>query len=109
MKPDDRAYIRCNPHRAEAVSIIGTVVDFQPGAGFMGCDLAYVRYVDPWTGDEETMPFGTVNLLAGRREELLAAAERFERQAVMLRGRHCPVDTLRLNAPRWASGRSLVA
>ena len=31
------------------------------------------------------MPFGTANLVAGSREELLAAAERFERRAAMLR------------------------
>jgi hypothetical protein len=85
MKPGDKVYIRFNPHRKDAENIVGTVVEFQPGAGFMGCDLVDVRYTDPWTGQEETMPFGTANLGPGSREELLETAERFEKQAAMLR------------------------
>lgn len=85
MKPGDKVYIRHNPHRRDAENIIGTVVRFEPGAGFMGCDLAFVRYTDPWTGGEETMPFGTANLLAGNREDLISVAERFEGQAALLR------------------------
>jgi hypothetical protein len=85
MKPGDKVYIRFNPHRKDAENIVGSVVEFQPGAGFMGCDLAYVQYTDSWTGGEETMPFGTANLAPGSPDELLAAAERFEKQAATLR------------------------
>lgn len=85
MKPGDKVYIRHNPHRDGAENIIGVVVNFQPGAGFMGCDLAYVRYTDPWSGEDETMPFGTANLRMGSRDELIATAERFVKQAAMLR------------------------
>jgi hypothetical protein len=85
MKRGDKVYIRSNPHRKDAESLAGVVVAVRPGEGFGGADLVDVRYVDPWTGKEETMPFGTASLAPGSRDELLAAAERFERQAAMLR------------------------
>jgi hypothetical protein len=85
VKAGDKVYIRYNPHRSDVEGIVGVVERFEPGSGFMGCDLAYVRYADPWTGEEETMPFATSNLNQGSREAILAVAERMERQAAMLR------------------------
>jgi hypothetical protein len=67
MKPGEKVFIRFNPHRSGAEGIVGVVERFEPGSGFMGCDLAYVRYIDPWTGEEETMPFATFNLNRGMR------------------------------------------
>jgi len=44
-----------------------------------------VRYVDPWSGEEEVMPFGAVNLVFGGGPRLLEIAERFEHLAAKLR------------------------
>ena len=85
MKPGDRIVIRFNPHREHASGIVGTVVSYEPGAGFMGTDLAYVKYTDPRDGFTETSPFGKANLMAGDREALLAMAVRHEEQAAALR------------------------
>ena len=85
MKPGTRVVIKFNPHRAGDEDIVGTVVAFQPGAGFMGCDLVTVRYTSPRDGSEHELPFATYNLFAADRAALLARAERHEEQARRLR------------------------
>jgi hypothetical protein len=85
VKPGDQVFIRSNPHRADAEGIVGVVERYEEGVGFGGCDLAYVRYADPWSGTEEVLPFGLVNLRWDGDGDLLAAAERMEDQARKLR------------------------
>ena len=85
MNPGDRVIIRHNPHHFAASGIVGTVVAFHEGIGFMGCDLADVRYVDPRDGEEHVMPFGTANLSPGEPAALIEIAERYEAAAAELR------------------------
>lgn len=80
-----RVVIRHNPHEHAAENVLGLVVDFQPGAGFMGCDLAYVRYTSPRDGSTQEMPFSTANLAPGNREALVAVAEHHEALAAEAR------------------------
>jgi hypothetical protein len=80
----DSVVISFNPHHEDSADIVGTVVSFHPGAGFMGCDLVYVRYQRPGDGAVHEMPFATYNLELGSRESLLARAARHEEQAVKL-------------------------
>ncbi len=85
VNPGDKVMIRHNPHREDASHIVGTVERVERGMGFQGCDLVYVRYVEPWSGEEETLPFAPGNLVFGRAPRLVEIAERLERQAGMLR------------------------
>ena len=84
MKAGDRVFIKYNPFCRDDEGILGEVVAFRPGVGFMGCDIADVKYVDT-DGDTQVMPFGTVNLNAGCPEELIETAHRLEEQAQKLR------------------------
>jgi hypothetical protein len=84
-EPGTRVVISHNPHHADASDIVGTVVDFQRGVGFMGCDLVSVRYVRTSDGTEHVMPLATYNLESGGRDALIARAERHEEQAAKLR------------------------
>jgi hypothetical protein len=81
-----RVVISHNPHHEGAEGIVGTVVDFQKGVGFMGCDIVHVRYVRTSDGTEHVMPLATYNLEEGGCEALLARAERHEEEAAKLRG-----------------------
>jgi hypothetical protein len=83
--PGEKIYIRYNPHRRDGSNTVGVVERVDVGTGFGGCDLVYVRWIDPWTGEEDVFLFATYNLWGGTREEVIAAAERMERQAAMLR------------------------
>jgi hypothetical protein len=85
LQPGSRVVIRFNPHHAAASEVVGEVTDFQPGAGFMGCDLAYVRYQHPGDGEIHVMPFSTANLELGDRAGLLARAARHDEQAAKFR------------------------
>lgn len=85
MKPGDKVLIRYNPHRRDADGVVGTVERVEHGTGFGGCDLVFVRYIEPWSGEEEVMPFGAANLVFGGGPKLLEIAARFERQAELLR------------------------
>jgi len=85
VNPGDKVFIRYNPHQANASHIVGTIEQVEPGAGFGGRDLVHVRYVEPWSGVEEVMPFGNTNLLLSGGPKLIEIAERLERQAGMLR------------------------
>jgi hypothetical protein len=85
FQPGSRVVIRHNPHHGDASDIVGEVVDFQPSAGFVGCDLAYVRYKRPSDGTVHELPFSTANLEAGDRESLLARADRHDQEAAKLR------------------------
>ena len=85
FEPGSQVVIRFNPFHADAADIVGTVVDFRPGAGFMRCDLATVRYQHPRDGSEHELPFATYNLDLGDRKSLLARAARHEEQATKLR------------------------
>lgn len=82
-----KVVIRTNPfHGADGEGIFGTVVRFEPRAGFMRADLAWVRYQLPRDGSEHELPFGTANLDLGDAAALLARAARHEEQAGVLRG-----------------------
>ena len=83
--PGTRIVIRFNPFHEHAKGIIGTVVAFRPGTGFAGCDLAEVKYEDPWTGEVHTLPFGTTNLSPGDPHALRILAMRYEQMAIELR------------------------
>ncbi len=83
--PGSKVVIRYNPHHEDAADIVATVVAFQQGVGFMGCDLAYVRYQHPRYGSMHELPFATYNLELGDREALLRRAARHEEQAARLR------------------------
>ena len=96
--PGDRVLVVHNPHRP-VEGVLGTVVAFRPGVGFMGCDLVDVRYEDPRTGEEDTFPFGTANLAPASRDVLLARAERLEMMAREMR-------SLARQAPRGRRRRS---
>lgn len=85
MKVGDRVVIRHNPHHPGAEGVVGTVVDYRPGGGFGGCDLADVEYEDPRDGLVHVRPFGLANLSPGNPEVLLEAAERYEALALELR------------------------
>ncbi len=85
VNPGDKVMIRYNPHREDASHIVGTVERVEHGTGFGGCDLVYVRYVEPWSGEEEMMPFAPGNLVFGGAPRLVEIAERLERQGAMLR------------------------
>ena len=85
MNPGARVVIAYNPHDERACDIVGIVVEFQAGGGFMGCDLVTVRYTNPRDGSERELPFAAYNLLPGDRASLLARAVRHEEQAIMLR------------------------
>jgi hypothetical protein len=85
FSPGDAVVISFNPHHDDAADTVGTVVSVHPGAGFMGCDLVYVRYQRPRDGSVHEMPFATYNLEPGSRESLLARAVRHEEQAARLR------------------------
>ncbi len=65
--PGSKVVIRFNPHMGHASDIVGTVLRFHPGAGFLGCDLADVQYEDPRDGTIHVLPFGTHNLDVGDR------------------------------------------
>ena len=80
----DQVLIKYNPHRHDQDGVLGRVVEVARGAGFMGCDLFYVRY-QASSGECEELPFGAVNLGDGSREELVAAALWHEQQATQLR------------------------
>ncbi len=77
--------IHFNPFHLDAADIVGTVVDFRPGIGFIGCDLATVRYQHPRDGSVHELPFATYNFDLGDRESLLPRAARHEEQAAKLR------------------------
>jgi len=81
----DRVVIRTNPHRAHAQQILGTVVGVRPREGFARSDLVDIEYEDPWTGESETMPFGTSHLSPGNPAALREMAERYEGLAAELR------------------------
>jgi len=83
--PGSRVVIAFNPHHEDASDVVGTVVKFEPGTGFMACDLATIRYVRPLDGSRHELPFATYNLEVGGRESLLARAKRHEEQAQTLR------------------------
>ena len=85
LEPGDSVVVSFNPHHDDAADTVGTVVSVHPGAGFMGCDLVYVRYQRPRDGSVNEMPFATYNLELGSRESLLARAARHEEQAARLR------------------------
>ena len=85
FNPGDSVVISFNPHHEVAADIVGTVISVHPGAGFMGCDLVYVRYQCPRDGSVHELPFATYNLELGSRETLLARAARHEEQAARLR------------------------
>jgi hypothetical protein len=85
IQPGSRVVIRFNPHHEGADDIVGEVTAFEAGAGFMGCDLAYVRYQHPRDGEQHVMPFSTANLVVGDRTALLARATRHDEQAARLR------------------------
>lgn len=85
FQPGSRVVIRFNPHQEDASDIVGDVVDYKAGAGFMGCDLAYVRYQHPRNGEVQELPFSTANLEVGDRDGLLARAARHDEQAAKLR------------------------
>jgi len=80
-----RVLIRDNPFHPEAAGILGDVVAFRAGAGFMGTDVVVVRYTVPSDGSTHTKPFGTANLELGDRGNLLARAARLEEEAAKLR------------------------
>ena len=84
-KPGTRVVIAHNPFHAAATGIVGVVARTEPGSGFMGCDLIYVRYQNPVDGEEHEMPFADTNLQPGSRDELIARAQRHEEQAAVLR------------------------
>ena len=83
--PGSRVVIHYNPHEEEASGILGTVVEFQAGTGFMGCDLATVRYTRPSDGEVRELPFATYNLRVGDPAWLREQAARHEEQAAELR------------------------
>jgi len=85
LSPGAHVVIHFNPHDESASDIVGEVVSFQPGAGFMGCDLVYVRYERPRDGSIHELPFAAYNLDLGDRESLLARAARHDAQAAKLR------------------------
>ena len=85
FKPGSRVVIRFNPHHEGADGIMGEVTSFEAGTGFMGCDLAYVRYQHPRDSEVHVMPFSTANLELGDRQALLARATRHDEQAAKLR------------------------
>lgn len=64
---------------------MGEIVEFKPGAGFMGCDLVDVRYQQPSDGAWHTMPLSTDAVGAGSRKAMLEWEERYEREAASLR------------------------
>ena len=84
--PGSRVVIHFNPHEEEASGIVGTVIKFEPRSGFMGCDMATVRYTRPSDGATRELPFGTQNLRVGNRGWLLEQAARHDEQAAQLRG-----------------------
>ena len=71
--------------RRNRITSMKPVMRFEAGAGFMGCDLAWVRYQLPRDASEHEMPFGTANLDRGDPQALLARAARHEEQAAKLR------------------------
>jgi hypothetical protein len=77
FEPGSKVVIRFNPHREHAAGIVGTVVAFHAGKGFMSCDLADVEYEDPWTGEVDVLPFSTANLSPGSPPALRKMAERY--------------------------------
>ncbi len=83
--PGSKVVIRYNPHDEDASDIVGVVTRFEPGAGFMGCDLATVRYEIPRDGSEHELPFATYNLDFGDCDALLERAARHEEQAARFR------------------------
>ena len=85
MRPGSKVIIRHNPHHAGAEDIIGEVVAYRRGEGFFGCDIVDVRYTDPKTGEEHTMPFGLSCLGPADQATLLALAECHEALAANLR------------------------
>jgi hypothetical protein len=85
LLPGSHVVVHFNPHDEEACDIVGEVVSFQPGAGFMGCDLVYVRYEHPRDGSIHELPFAAYNLELGDRDSLFARAARHEEQAARLR------------------------
>jgi hypothetical protein len=85
FEPGAPVVIVDNPHHPDASDIVGEVVEFQPRAGFAGCDLVLVRYQRPRDGTWHTMPFGTAGLDLGDRASILARAARHDMQAARLR------------------------
>ena len=85
FEPGSRVVIRFNPHHEAANDVVGEVTEFKPKSGFMGCDMATVRYQHPRDGEVHVMPFSTANLELGDRAALLARANRHDEQAAKLR------------------------
>ncbi|HKX46270.1 MAG TPA: hypothetical protein VJP77_06175 [Planctomycetota bacterium] len=84
-KPGTRVVIAHNPFHAAATGIVGVVTRTEPGSGFMGCDLIYVRYQHPTTGETHELPFSDANVTPGESEQLLARARWHEEQAALMR------------------------
>lgn len=78
MEPGTKVIIRYNPHHTGAENILGTVVRYGKGEGFMGIDLVDVEYVEPKTGEMHIMPFGVCNIDSAEPARLIELAERWE-------------------------------
>jgi hypothetical protein len=84
-EPGMKVVIRHNPHHPAAEDILGTVVEYRPGAGFARCDLVDVAYENPQDGEVRVMPFGKANLSQGDPATLTALAARYDALAAELR------------------------
>ena len=69
----------------DAENILGTVVRYGKGEGFMGVDLVDVEYVESRTGETHIMPFGLYNLESADPAHLTELAERWEHMAAEMR------------------------
>ncbi|MBU0756084.1 MAG: hypothetical protein KJ645_13155 [Planctomycetes bacterium] len=85
MEPGTKVIIRFNPHHIDAENILGTVIRYRKGEGFMGIDLVDVEYVEPKTGETQIMPFGIYNIEDADPAHLIELAERWEGMAAELR------------------------
>jgi hypothetical protein len=84
MKVGDHVVIRHNPHEgSDGEDVLGVVVEYKAGAGFAGCDLAYVCY--EVGGESRTLPFGTSNLEALTAESAERLVETYENRVAWLR------------------------
>ena len=85
MEPGDKVIIKQNPHHPWIRNIIGTVIVYRPGEGFLECDLVDIHYKDPSTGEGHTMPFGLSCLGLADESSLISLAEHYQSLADGLR------------------------
>lgn len=81
LKAGDKVIILQNPHDTRAEGVVGVVIAYRNGAGFLGCDLVDIHFKSPRDGRGSTKPFGLACLAAATPAALTRLAEHHERLA----------------------------